>query len=408
MAHWTEFGVRIGRGPSARRPSELPTRLRELIDERAKHLEEPLAGVTTDGVIRKGLFSLSPSGVSTGPIIDAALAFVAALDPEQKRRLVFPIDAVERRTWLNIHPFVFRHGLMLEDLEPAVRKLALDLLQQTLSARGFAQARDIMRLNGLLGDLSNRQEEFAEWPYFVSFFGEPDPHSPWAWQIDGHHLCANFTIIADQLIFTPTFMGSEPCHVFEGRLAGTTVFSVEERVGLDLIRSLSEDQISRAVLRDSIHPKDLPPEMQHPFDGRMSAGAFHDNAHVPNEGVCGADLSDAQRLRMLAAIAAYVGWASEGHAGVKMKEVNYHLDETYFAWMGSTGDDGPFYYRLQSPVVMIEFDHHPGVGFDNAVPSRNHIHTLIRTPNGGDYGHDLLRQHYEQFDHSSGYHRPRM
>ena len=72
--------------------------------------------------------------------------------------------------------------------------------------------------------------------------------------------------------------------------------------------------------------------------------------------------------------------------------------------MGAVADDGPFYYRVHSPVVLIEFDHHPGVAFDNAVPSRNHIHTLVRTPDGGDYGIDLLRQHHEQFDHSAGTH----
>jgi Protein of unknown function (DUF3500). len=72
----------------------------------------------------------------------------------------------------------------------------------------------------------------------------------------------------------------------------------------------------------------------------------------------------------------------------------------------AVADDGPFYYRVQSPVVLIEFDHHPGVAFDNVVPSRNHIHTIIRTPNGGDYGIDLLRQHHERFDHSTGIHMP--
>ena len=70
-------------------------------------------------------------------------------------------------------------------------------------------------------------------------------------------------------------------------------------------------------------------------------------------------------------------------------------------------DDGPFYYRVHSPVVMIEFDHHPGVVFDNPVPSRNHIHMIVRTPNGGDYGVDLLRQHHERYDHSHGTHEPR-
>ena len=52
-----------------------------------------------------------------------------------------------------------------------------------------------------------------------------------------------------------------------------------------------------------------------------------------------------------------------------MREVDAHLDETFFAWMGTTGADGPFYYRVHSPVVLIEFDHHPGVVFDNLVPS---------------------------------------
>jgi hypothetical protein len=27
-------------------------------------------------------------------------------------------------------------------------------------------------------------------------------------------------------------------------------------------------------------------------------------------------------------------------------------------------------------------------------PSAAHIHTIVRTPNGNDYGKDLLRQHY--------------
>ena len=101
----------------------------------------------------------------------------------------------------------------------------------------------------------------------------------------------------------------------------------------------------------------------------MQAGAFRDNAVVPFAGVCAADLTDAQRRRLRALVAAYVGWAAEGHSGVKMREVHQHLDETYFAWMGAVADDGPFYYRVHSPVVLIEFDHHPGVAFDNVVPS---------------------------------------
>ena len=45
---------------------------------------------------------------------------------------------------------------------------------------------------------------------------------------------------------------------------------------------------------------------------------------------------------------------------------------------------------------MIEFDHHSGVWLSNSDPAKFHIHTVVRTPNGNDYGKDLLRQHYEQ------------
>ena len=54
----------------------------------------------------------------------------------------------------------------------------------------------------------------------------------------------------------------------------------------------------------------------------------------------------------------------------------------------------PFYYRIQSPVIMIEFDEHAGVFLSNEEPERFHIHTIVRTPNGNDYGMDLLRMHY--------------
>jgi hypothetical protein len=139
----------------------------------------------------------------------------------------------------------------------------------------------------------------------------------------------------------------------------------------------------------------------------MQAGAFHDNLVAPYQGVAGADLTEGQRGLLTALLATYVGRLTDPHARARMREVTTHLDETWFSWMGGTDDEAPFYYRIHSPVVLVEFDHHPGVVFDNDVPSRHHVHTVVRTPNGGDYGMDLLRQHHEQFDHSTGGHEPR-
>jgi hypothetical protein len=407
-APWTSFGLRAMPPLSARAPIDgLPGPLAQLLGDISGAAAAPHVGITVDGTVRPGLYPLRSTGVPTTPVLDAAQAFLATLDAGERAKVVLGLDSAEQRSWFNIHPNVLRHGLMLEALTQAQRDAALAVVEATLSTRGFAQARDIMRLNGLLVEVTGRADEFGEWPYWFSLFGEPSADAPWAWQIDGHHLNVNATVVGDQLVLTPTFMGSEPCAVSQGPLAGTAVMVDEERAGLLLMRSLDDAQAAKALLRPSIMPGDLPPELNHPVDGRMVAGAFKDNAVIGYEGVRGDELSEAQRLLLLKLIGTYVGWQRHGHAAVQMSEVDAHLGETHFAWMGAVGDDGPFYYRVHSPVVLIEFDHHPGVVFDNLEPSRHHIHSILRTPNGGDYGADLLRQHHERFDHSGGRHTVR-
>jgi len=90
------------------------------------------------------------------------------------------------------------------------------------------------------------------------------------------------------------------------------------------------------------------------------------------------ELGVAQRARLLDALLA---------------DVERHLDDTHLAWIGGAGDDDPFYYRIHSPVLMIEYDCHQGIFLDNPQPEPFHVHTIVRTPNGGDYGRDLLRRH---------------
>jgi hypothetical protein len=258
-----------------------------------------------------------------------------------------------------------------------------------------------MRLNELLAELTGDRDAFGEWPYFVSVFGEPDGGAPWGWQIDGHHVCINTVVFEGRIVMTPAFMGAEPRRVHSGRLAGISLFDAEEARGLDVIRALDSEQRERAIVYGSLHPDAIPVHLQNLFDGRMQAGAFRDNAVLPYQGVVGADMSDGQRRLLRALAGTYVGWSAAGHADVRMGEVEAHLDETWFSWYGGTDDEAPFYYRVHSPVILVEFDHHPGVVFDNEVPSRHHVHTVVRTPNGGDYGADLLGRHHARFAHFS-------
>ena len=90
------------------------------------------------------------------------------------------------------------------------------------------------------------------------------------------------------------------------------------------------------------------------------------------------------------------------HARVQIDEVNAHMDRTYFAWIGGTESDSVYYYRIHSPVILIEFDHQRPANLRHLypdVPNRDHIHAVVRTPNGNDYGKDLLRQHYATHPH---------
>jgi Protein of unknown function (DUF3500) len=401
VSDWTEFKVREGMSISARTPvraiPEVAQSFSAFLAENDAALGEPFRGVTTDGVISAR--NRVCTGMATDTIREAAAGFLDLLDTPTRTRLSFPLESNEWRSWFNPHINVYRHGVMLEELSSVQRGAFLDLLRVTLSPRGYAQARDIMRLNELLAELTGRPDDFGEWPYFVSFFGEPSMDVPWGFQLDGHHLAINCAAVGNELAMTPMFMGSEPCEGRAGRFAGIRVLDVEQLVGLDLIRSLNADQQQVAIQYASIMPDAIPAHVRHPIDNLTQTGAFRDNAVVPYSGIRADGFSDEQRARLVDAIMAYVGWTDDGHATVKMAEVVGHLDETWFVWMGGTGPTDPFYYRLHSPVVLIEFEHLPGVAFDNLEPSRHHIHTVIRTPNGGDYGADLLAEHHTRFNH---------
>ena len=88
------------------------------------------------------------------------------------------------------------------------------------------------------------------------------------------------------------------------------------------------------------------------------AEAFSDNITLDYEGLKGANFSETNKKTLLHLINQYVSNMTDIHAQVKMEEVEKHINETYFAWIGKTDDDAVFYYRIHSPVLLIEFDHH--------------------------------------------------
>jgi hypothetical protein len=368
------------------------------LDNAGERARLPFRGVTADGVVEPGLFALHGRGDDTSRLRRSALEFLDVLSEEQRQAALRPVDSPDWGRWSNA--FEAPHGASLLTMDDNQRRAALAIIAATLSQSGFRTVRDTMRLNETLGELVGNIELLGEWNYALHIYSAPSEDQPWGWQIHGHHLILSCLVAGNQVVMTPAFVGAEPTTADAGRFAGTSILGQEEAAGLELIRCLAPAQQQRAILYDSIAWEDLPPERVHPADGRHQGGAFKDNLVLPYEGLPGSDLSQDQQALLLALVETYVNRMSAGHAAVRMDEIRQHLDRTFLVWMGGYEPNSVFYYRVHSPVVLIEFDHHHGVFLDNDQPQKFHTHTIMRTPNGNDYGRDILRQHLAK-DHAN-------
>ena len=289
--------------------------------------------------------------------------------------------------------FYVRQGVSFLEMSDSQREAAFGLVRASLSAKGLKLTRDIMKLNETLAELNdNNFGEYGEWQYHITVMGTPSATEPWGWQFDGHHAVINYFVLGDQVVMTPYFTGSEPVIARSGKYAGTSILQDEQRQGLGLITALNDGQRARAILKSA------------KTENLALTEAWRDNVVLDYAGIRAADLTAGQQQQLVALVALYVNNMDDGHARVKMDEVRAHLDRTWFAWVGDTRPGGVFYYRIHSPVILIEFDHQRPANLrhlaaDPNVPSAEHIHTVVRTPNGNDYGKDLLRQHYLQHPH---------
>jgi hypothetical protein len=361
--------------------------------------EEPFRGITTDGRVIPELYAVRPEGAPTLAMIEAVNALVARMSAEQRRASCFPVDSREWRNWQNTELYVENHGLRLDGVDEPLREAVMAVLRASMSRHGYELSRDVMRLNRFLGDIVGGPEILGEWSYTFCLFGEPSASEPWGWQFFGHHLVLNCFVLGEQMVLTPAFWGAEPSYADHGPFKGIRLFQDEERAGLKLMRSFSADQQKRAIVYHSMMGGDLPEGRRHFADNLHLGGAYQDNRIVPYEGLKGAELSPLQRRDLMDLIEKYLAPLPEGPRASRIAEVERHLGETHFCWIGGFSEESAFYYRVQSPVTFIEFDHHAGVFLTNAEPAKFHVHTIVRTPNGNDYGFDLLRQHYQTAAH---------
>lgn len=319
----------------------------------------------------------------------SAVHFLDSLSPELRKQAMFDMDDKERRAWSNLPATSFkREGVSFKEMSVDQRAHAHRLLKSTLSSQGYLKTAGIMHVDEILKGLAaqrrpDRTPMFGHDLYWIGIFGDPTKDRSWGWQLDGHHLALNVTVVGEDVSVRPVFMGSDPARIPEGTYAGFYVQEAEDEKGKDLFASLNETQRARALISEEA-PRDV-----------ITGPTRGDRLKEPT-GLPASDLDAKQRRLLLSLIHEYAHNFERNIAHIQMDRIlATGLDGIHFAWAG-TGEGKPYYYRIHGPTVIIEFNNNYPPGRDGGPV--NHIHTVFREP-GNDYGDDLLKKHLLESPH---------
>ena len=307
----------------------------------------------------------------TARIVVAANRFLATLDQQQRKNVLFAFDdEAQRARWSNFPVRMTpRAGLKMGDLSATQRSAAMSLLATVLSARGYEKVQQIVEGDEVLKANERNNPMFGRDLYYISLLGTPSETKPWMLQFGGHHLAVNVTIAGEHGVLTPTLTGAQPALY---TLAGKTVrpLGQESDKALALLNALDEGQKKQAIL--SYHVGDL------------VLGPGQDGKTIQPEGLKAAAMSDRQRAMLLDVISEWSGIVHESAAAARMAELRADLDDTWFSWSGPTtaapGQNITAYYRIQGPHLVIEYAPQR-LGGDLSM----HVHTMYRDPTN-DYG----------------------
>ncbi|TFV95172.1 DUF3500 domain-containing protein [Orlajensenia leifsoniae] len=353
---------------------------------------EPFVGITTDGAVQEGLYPLSDQTGQTpdaAALVTAAEKVLATLTPEQLEQFRYPVDAPEWRAWSNPEFVIYAVGLRLERLSFDAVEAILEMVRASLSPEGFERVREAMALNGFLGELVDLPAIMNEQSYWVALYGTPSTDAAWGWQLFGHHVALNFVSVGGRHVIAPVFLGAEPALSDADH---PPLFGAREQLALSLAASLDAEQREVAVVYESVLDPTMPADRLHPADERHVAGAFRDNRVIPYEGINAGHLTEHQRGLLNAIVEDFLLLLVADQRAATLADVDAHVDDTWFSWYGATDGSQPFYFRIQSPVIIAELDHHAGVWLNNRLPARFHVHTTLRLPNGNDYGKAYIAQ----------------
>lgn len=320
---------------------------------------------------------LLPARAQTTSVASKASTFINLLDSAQSSRALYVFEDDERYNWHYVPRE--RNGISFNDLSDKQRQAASSLLKACLSDQGFNKASNIMALENILREVENRgPDDTYRDPlnYSITIFGNPDENNIWGWRLEGHHISLNFSSSDGEIVSgTPAFLGSNPGVVRTGRYRGRQVLQLETDLGFTLVNSLDMDQLRIAVVSAKA-PSDIITRNQRTANILEPAGLGF------------SDMTDQQKRLFLQLLNVYVKNYQLGFSKRLMSKIeNAGIENLTFAWSGSLQPGAGHYYRIQGPMLLIEYD--------NTQNNANHVHTVVRDLTN-DFAEDILRQHYEK------------
>jgi hypothetical protein len=242
-------------------------------------------------------------------------------------------------------------------MNPAQRDLALALLQAGVSEAGYQKALDIISLQN---DLGNDPEL-----YYVTVFGTPGGAEPWSWRFEGHHLSRHFTVVKEQVVMMPFFLGAWPTLTD----AGLRAMPREEDAARELVLSLDEGSRAIAIFQANSLTNHL--TQNQPYVSPLEP-----------VGILVSDLGLDQQKRVLEIVQTYLNTLPGNIAAPIFERIRTAgFEQLRFGWAGPLEPSRPHYYRLQGPTFVLEFD--------NSRNGGTHIHSVWRDFEQ-DFGQHLL------------------
>ena len=313
-------------------------------------------------------------------MVGKADSFIRLLNEMQRIKTLYPFDTAERYRFQYI-PLEDRKGISVNELTAPQRTALMELLKSALSEETVKKVNDIMQLELVLIELERRKpgDHYRDTgKYFVTIFGIPAATTTWGWRFEGHHISFHFSADKKLLVSgTPGFLGANPAIVQSGPQKGKAVLKEETDKGFALLQALSPEELKKAIT-DTIAP------------GEIITAASRKAMIDHPAGIRYKELSPANRQRLLQLINVYVHRYTTLFANDMLKEIQAAgLDKLWFTWAGNTRPvlGKPYYYRIQGPTIIIEYD--------NSQNNANHIHSVVRDLKN-DFGGDLLLEHYRK------------